>query len=525
MDPTPSYSRRSYPIDDEPSDATPAGYSAPPPDEPAQLPNEPPARRHSVVPPMKRVSHAALSFGSLTERQVSQSRPPAARDVLTSAPYLESLRVLVGLLENNRTDLRGHSSAVARLVLDVCERIAMPAEQKSAVTLAAYLHDLGKMGSAHLTALNVARDDWHRTLAEKLYSIPLKLMESVSLPKETIEAIQSMYERVGGGGLPKGMDGKDIPMGARILAAVDSYADLTLNSNNVTGKLLSADEAVALLLEHAGPQAGAGDKAGVPAVVFDRNIVEVLAKSTSGERIVIDLLADRHRVLIVDPDPEETMVLQLRLAEQGFDVHLARTLLEARTAIEAREYAVIVSEVDLDHPGAGFELKKAVAKKTKGSSWMFLSTHGSRETVKRAFKLGVDDFLNKPIATEIVVAKLTQMVERQVTKVGPRGVSGSLSEMGLTDLVQVLWHGRKTCALRLSQGDKRGEVHFDKGRIVNAKWDGVEGEKAFYRILAIGEDGEFAVDPEFTPGAPVITESPEALLLEGMRLMDEGIVP
>jgi DNA-binding response OmpR family regulator len=330
-----------------------------------------------------------------------------------------------------------------------------------------------------------------------------------------------MYERMGGGGIPKGMEGKDIPMGARILAVVDVYADLTSNSNNAMGKLMSADEAVALLFDYSSPREGASDKP----EIFDRHIIEVLAKSTGGERIVIDLLGDRHRVLIVDPDPEETMVLQLRLAEQGFDVHLARTLAEARTAIEARAYAVIVSEVDLDEPGAGFELKKAVAKRTKGSSWMFLSTHGSRDTVRRAFQLGVDDFLNKPIATEIVVAKLTQMVERQATKVGPRGVSGSLSEMGLTDLVQVLWHGRKTCALRVSQADRKGEIHFDKGRIVNAKWDDVVGEKAFFRILSIGEDGEFAVDPEFVPGKAVITHSPEALLLEGMRLLDEGIVP
>lgn len=505
-----AYERRGYAIDDEPSDTTATGYSAPPPDEPASLLEQVPVRR-SIVPPMRRVSHAALSFGSVTERQ-TKSHPPQAEVVLTSTPYLESLRVLVGLLENNRTDLRGHSNAVARLVLDVCERIAMPNEQKNAVTLAAYLHDLGKMGDAHLTALNVAREGWHRTLAEKLREIPGKLMESVGLPRDTLEALDEMYEQFGGGGVPGRRSGKDIPMGARILAAVDSYADLTLNPNNQQGELFNAEDAVAMLLEHSG-------------TVFDRDIVEVLAKSTSGERIVSDLLADRHRVLIVDPDPEETMVLQLRLAEQGYDVHLARNLLEARAALEAREFSVVVSEVDLDDSGAGFVLRGAVKDRARSASWIFVSSRGNRETVSRAFELGADDFITKPVATEIVVAKLSQLVERQATKVAPRGVSGSLSEMGLTDLVQVLWHGRKTCALRITQADKKGEIHFDAGRIVNAKWDDVEGETAFYRILAVGEAGEFAVDPGFKPGAPVILDSPEALLLEGMRLIDEGVVP
>src|SRR5690606_8654480 len=103
-------------------------------------------------------------------------------------------------------------------------------------------------------------------LAQKIHQIPVRLMESVRLPADTIDAVTSMYEQVGGRGLPRGLVGKDIPMGARILAAVDSYADLTLNPNNVHGALLSADEAVALLRQHRD--------------VFDANIVEVLAKST-----------------------------------------------------------------------------------------------------------------------------------------------------------------------------------------------------------------------------------------------------
>jgi hypothetical protein len=37
------------------------------------------------------------------------------------------------------------------------------------------------------------------------------------------------------------------------------------------------------------------------------------------------------------------------------------------------------------------------------------------------------------------------------------------------------------------------------------------------------EDGDFALDPSFTPPKRVIEESSEALLLEGMRRMDEGL--
>ncbi|HZO14618.1 MAG TPA: HD domain-containing phosphohydrolase [Polyangiaceae bacterium] len=510
-DPRDATPRAARAVDDEVephSDPTPKGYSSPPAVEGGPLSSN---ERRSLIPPMQRLSHASFSFGPVTGRAERQTNRPDPIQVLESAPYLESLRVLVGLLENDRPDLRGHSSAVARLSLDICERIALQRDPTNAVVLAAYIHDLGKMGSLHLTTLNVALHGDYRKLAHKLYSLPHKLMESVGLPHETVDAVLCMYEQVDGRGVPDGLVGKEIPMGARILAVADTYADLTRNARNAHGSLLTPEKAVEVLHAHSG-------------TVFDGNIVAVLHKAMSGEKILTDLLADRHRVLIVDPDPEETMVLQLRLTEQGFDVHVARGLEEARSALSAHEFALVVSEVDLEHRGGGFELRRLVrSTKNLPMSWVFLSGSSTREHAERAFELGVDDFLTKPIATEIVIAKLMQLIERQSTRVAPRGVSGSLSEMGLPDIVQILWHGRKTCALRVSRGDQQGEIHFSEGLIVDARWGEIVGEAAFYRLLALRENGEFTVDPD-TPwsGVATISTSPEALLLEGMRLLDEG---
>ena len=50
----------------------------------------------------------------------------------------------------------------------------------------------------------------------------------------------------------------------------------------------------------------------------------------------------------------------------------------------------------------------------------------------------------------------------------------------------------------------------------------VRGEDAFYAMLKL-TDGDFALDPQFKPQQRVINQSSEALLLEGMRRMDENI--
>src|SRR5688572_33436329 len=91
--------------------------------------------------------------------------------------------------------LRRHSAHVARLMRKIGERIRLSEAQTSAIVVAAYLHDLGKMGAYHLTALNVAEYEGHRTSAEKLYKTPSRLMDSVDLPREVADAVDNMYER------------------------------------------------------------------------------------------------------------------------------------------------------------------------------------------------------------------------------------------------------------------------------------------------------------------------------------------
>ena len=54
----------------------------------------------------------------------------------------------------------------------------------------------------------------------------------------------------------------------------------------------------------------------------------------TGEDLKARLLANRHHALIIDPDPEETTVLELRLVEQGFEVKQARTVEQASRRLE-----------------------------------------------------------------------------------------------------------------------------------------------------------------------------------------------
>jgi response regulator RpfG family c-di-GMP phosphodiesterase len=424
--------------------------------------------------------------------------------------FQEALNVLITLIENARPDLRGHSSQVARLTKKIAERIGLPESTKGAYVCGSYVHDLGKMGAYHLTALNVAEYEGHKAQAEKQYKSPGRLLEAVRLPLEVTQTIEHMYERYDGKGFPDGASAKEIPLGARILAIADTYADLTQNPRNPFRKTLRPVQACEVLARYRG-------------TVFDPNLVDLFKHTVTGEDLKARLLANRHRALIIDPDPEETTVLELRLLEQGFEVAQAHTIEHALKYLEKGEIELVIAELELGS-GDGLALLAEVRKRPWGQKlpWVVVTGRSNRNDAQKAFDLGAADFLSKPVSADLLVAKLKQIIEREArTAGGARGVSGSLLEMSLPDMVQVLWHGRKSGSLKIRSGTNSGEIHFVGGAIYNALWATLRGEEAFYAMLQLTE-GDFSLDPNFTAPQQVIMDSPEALLLEGMRRMDEG---
>jgi response regulator RpfG family c-di-GMP phosphodiesterase len=479
---------------------SPRPPSARPPAKRSRSPVPPPA---PSVPPRRAVSVAPASSVLITghgEKGVS------------GASFVELLNVLVSLLESSRADLRGHSAHVARLMRRLAEKLSLDAGSTASLVAAAFIHDLGKMGQYHLTPLNCSEYDGHKVAAQKAVAIPASLLEPVRLPPEALQAATRMYERFDGKGFPDGISSKDIPLGARLLAICDTYADLTSNPRNPFRKTLSPQDACIAIAKY-------------KETIFDPNLVDLFRNTVLGEEIAAKLLANRSQALLVDVDPEETTVLELRMIEQGFVVKTARSADQALKVLGEGETDLVVSEIDLGK-NDGLALLAEARKQAWGKDlpWVIYTRRQERAVAQKAFGLGVLDYVNKPASADVLVAKLKALLDQRASASprNSRGVSGSLREMGLPDMVQVLFHGRKSGNLQIRSADGSGEIHFVEGNVVNAKWEDLKGERAFYAMLKL-TDGDFGLDPSFKSTERAINQSAEALLLEGMRRMDEGL--
>lgn len=416
--------------------------------------------------------------------------------------HLEALNVLVTLLEQGRDGLRGHSSEVVRTARRVALRMGLDEPTVNAIAIAGYIHDLGKLSNYHLTPFNVAHFDGHRAQAQKVYLAPTRLFSAGDLPEPTVKALMHLYERFDGEGFPGRLAGREIPLPARLLAIVESFSDLTHHEKNPYRRRLTAEEACDALAQ-------LGD-------VFDTQLVDLLEREILGDDLRRRLLDDRCVVLVIDADAEEGTLIEMRLAEAGHEARVRRTLPDSPEIL--RDVDIVVCDTHL--PGApDFAIPEMIRRLGLKLPTILLSPREDRETLERGLSYKPADFRVKPVSAEVITAKVLQLVSERHSDTGVRG---SLEQMSLSDVVQVLSSGRKTGTLELSSHGAAGSIDFATGAIVDAAFGARRGADAFYALLRLST-GEFSLKTVRTNDVQTIHESVESLLLEGMRRLDEGI--
>ncbi|HEX8619267.1 MAG TPA: DUF4388 domain-containing protein [Thermoanaerobaculia bacterium] len=97
---------------------------------------------------------------------------------------------------------------------------------------------------------------------------------------------------------------------------------------------------------------------------------------------------------------------------------------------------------------------------------------------------------------------------------------GSLKELPLPDIIQLVSVSGKTGKFTLTREGDRGFIYLKNGQMVHATVGDLVGEEAIYS-LAIWNQGEFQFSPSEEPDRQTITKSNTNLLMEAARRLDE----
>lgn len=97
---------------------------------------------------------------------------------------------------------------------------------------------------------------------------------------------------------------------------------------------------------------------------------------------------------------------------------------------------------------------------------------------------------------------------------------GSLKELPLPDIIQLVSVSGKTGKFSLTNGASKGEIHLQDGKISHAETGKLRGEEAVYE-MAVWTEGDFVFLPGETAGVVSIKKSNTNLLMEAARRIDE----
>lgn len=137
-----------------------------------------------------------------------------------------------------------HAAALARA-------FGMSDEEIEGVRTASLLHDVGKLAVPdHILTKSGPLSEDERGKMRTHASVGAGIIANVPFPYPVATIMRSHHERWDGTGYPEGLRGTGIPLGARILAAVDCFTAVT--SDRPLNVARPIDEAIRLLSQEAG---------------------------------------------------------------------------------------------------------------------------------------------------------------------------------------------------------------------------------------------------------------------------------
>lgn len=176
--------------------------------------------------------------------------------------HMRTIEALALAIEAKDHTTHEHLQRVRVYAVEMAKKLNLSSDECEAVQAAALLHDIGKLAvPEHIISKpgRLSPEEFEKIKIHPL--VGAEILERVHFPYPVVPIVRAHHEKWDGSGYPFGLKGEEIPIGARILSAVD-YLD-ALASDRQYRKALSMEDVLQSLREQSG-------------VAFDPRIVEVL---------------------------------------------------------------------------------------------------------------------------------------------------------------------------------------------------------------------------------------------------------
>jgi len=125
---------------------------------------------------------------------------------------------------------------------------------------------------------------------------------------------------------------------------------------------------------------------------------------------------ENKKILLVEDDPNFGSILKDYLMLNEFDVTLAKNGMEGFEKFKKDTFDLCILDVMMPYKD-GFTLAKEIREKNKEVPIIFLTAKSMKEDVLKGYKVGADDYLNKPFDSEVLLMKIKAILQRKASEV------------------------------------------------------------------------------------------------------------
>ena len=118
------------------------------------------------------------------------------------------------------------------------------------------------------------------------------------------------------------------------------------------------------------------------------------------------------RILLVEDDPNFGVVLKDYLSMNDFDVVLAKNGMEGFDKFKKDNYDICILDVMMPYKD-GFTLAKEIRERNEHIPIVFLTAKTMKKDVLKGYKVGADDYLNKPFDSEVLLIKIKTILQKK----------------------------------------------------------------------------------------------------------------
>ncbi len=178
--------------------------------------------------------------------------------------HLRTIETLALAIEAKDETTSEHLQRVRVYAMELAQDLGLSDDEKEALQAASVLHDIGKLAvPEHIISKpgKLTPEEFDKMKIHPI--VGAEILEQVHFPYPVVPIVRAHHEKWDGSGYPNGLAGEAIPIGARILAAVDCLDALA--SDRQYRKALPLDQAMAKVASESGTS-------------FDPQIVAILQR-------------------------------------------------------------------------------------------------------------------------------------------------------------------------------------------------------------------------------------------------------